>query len=61
MFYIFLTLTLLGLLYAGSVAVMVSGLVSAKPETAKDAALAEKIRRGQSESRRSGASAFHAA
>lgn len=45
MIYMFLSLTVLGLLYAGSVAVMVSGLASAKPETPKDAAFAEQLRR----------------
>jgi hypothetical protein len=61
MFYMFLTLILLGLLYAGSVAVMVSGLASAKPETPKDAAFAEQLRRRRAASREAGASAFRAA
>ena len=61
MFYMFLTLILLGLVYAGSVAVMVSGLASAKPETPKDAAFAEQLRSRRAASQQAGASAFRAA
>ena len=61
MFYMFLTLILLGLVYAGSVAVMVSGLASAKPETPKDAAFAEQLRRGRAAAQQAGNSAFRAA
>jgi hypothetical protein len=61
MIYMFLSLTILGLLYAGSVAVMVSGLASAKPETPKDAAFAEAIRRRRSDSQRTAVSSFRAA
>ena len=61
MFYLFLTITLLGIIYAGSVAVMVSGLASAKPETPKDAAFAAQLRRKGAASKRTESSAFHAA
>lgn len=40
----FLTLSLLGILYVGCVIVMISGLASAQPETPRDAALAEQLR-----------------
>jgi hypothetical protein len=61
MLYMFLSLIVLGLLYAGSVAVMVSGLASAKPETPKDAAFAEQLRRRRAASHRPGVSPLHAA
>jgi hypothetical protein len=61
MFYMFLSLIVFGLLYAGSVAVMVSGLATAKPETPKDAAFAEQLRRGRAGGQRAAVSPLHAA
>jgi hypothetical protein len=60
MLYMFLSLIVLAVLYAGSVAVMVSGLASAKPETAKDAAFAEQLRRRRGGSRQTVVSSLHA-
>ncbi len=61
MFYLFLSLSILGVLYAGSVAVMLSGLANAKPETPKDAAFAAQLRRSREANARNGSSVLHAA